>query len=243
MFSNYFVRSLVTSSLTLIWIVAGSSGCQTFNASANSKRETAETLIRQAAASFAVGDFQKNANLLKRAAETDPNNGKVWWKLCEAYQLTEELDLAVKACKQELSLHPSSSSHNGLGLVYLAKKDYPQAAFEFEKAAADSDISVIHSNYVWALLESKQYERAIPAAQSLIEVSKADSPALKSTQSAYHYLAIAYMKTGQANKALEAVRNGYGAGCSMEVGDKPEDAVVSCKDGSSVKKSLETAPH
>jgi tetratricopeptide (TPR) repeat protein len=179
-----------------------------------------------------------NYFLLKQAADTDPNNRKVWWKLYEAYQLTEEMDLALTACKQELSLHPSSSSHNGLGLVYLAKKDYVQAASEFEKAAADSDVSQIHSNYVWALLESKQYKRAIPAAQRLVEVSKADPPELKTTQGAYHYLATAYMKTGLTDKAQEAVRNGYGVGCSMEVGDKPEDSVVRCKDGSSVKKSV-----
>jgi Tfp pilus assembly protein PilF len=234
MFSHHFLRSFLTSAFVLI--VAASSGCQISNT--DSKNEAAETLIRQAAASFAAGDFRKNADLLKQAADTDSNNRKVWWKLCEAYQLTNELDLAVKACKQELSLRPSSSSHNGLGLVYLAKKDWPQAAFEFEKAAGDSNISQIHSNYVWALLESKQFERAIPAAQRLVEVSKTDPPELKTTQSAYHYLAIAYMKTGRADKAQEAVRSGYGADCLMEVGDKPEDSMVRCKDGSSVKKNV-----
>lgn len=237
MLIHRLVRAFVTSAFVLT--LATSSGCQISNT--ESKSEAAEVLIRQAAASFAASDFRKNADLLKQAADTDPGNRKVWWKLCEAYQLTEEMDLAVKACKQELSLHPSSSSHNGLGLVYLAKKDYPQAASEFEKAASDSTISVIHSNYVWALLESKQYERAVPAAQRLIEVSKTDPPELKTTQSAYHYLAIAYTKTGQLDKAQEAVHNGYGANCSMEKDDK-EDLVVRCA-GSSAKESVSPIPH
>ena len=86
---NQIFRSFVTAAFVLV--VSASCGSQT------SKRETSETLIRQAAASFAAGDFQKNADLLSQAAGTDPHNPKVWWKLCEAYQLTEELDLAVKA--------------------------------------------------------------------------------------------------------------------------------------------------
>jgi Tfp pilus assembly protein PilF len=236
---SQIIRSCITAASILV--VSTSGGCRT--SSADLKRETSEALIRQAAASFAAGDFRKNADLLGQAADTDPDNPKVWWKLCEAYQLTDELDLAVKACKRELDLHPSSSSHNGLGLVYLTRKDYPQAAAEFEKAAADTSISQIHSNYVWALLESKQYERAIAAAERLVEVSKADSPELKTTQSAYHYLAIAYMKTGNAEKAQEAVADGYDAGCSMEVGDKPEDALVRCKDGSTVKESVRLPSH
>jgi len=239
MFSNHFVRSSMTSAFILI--AAISSGCQTSNRGDNSKSQVAETLIQQAAASFAAGDFRKNADLLKQAADTDRDNRKVWWKLCEAYQLTEELDLAVKACKQELNLHPSSSAHNGLGLVYLARKEYPQAAIEFEKAAADSNISAIHSNYVWALLESKQYQRAIPAAQRLVEVSKTDPPELKTTQSAYQYLAIAYMEAGQADKAQEAVHTGYGTNCTMQKGDK-QDWVVQCQ-GSSPKESVGQPAH
>lgn len=234
MLHDQAIRSFVAVVFALI--AATSSRCQT--SATDSKHETAETLIKLAAARFAAGDFRKNADLLKQAAETDPDNARVWWKLCEAYQLTEELDLALKACKQELKLHPSSSSHNGLGLVYLTRKEYHEAAAEFEKAATDSSISQIHSNYVWALLESKQYERAIPAAKRLVEVSKSDPPDLKTTQGAYHYLAIAYMKAGQTDKAQEAVKNGYGSGCSLELGDKPEDAVVRCKDGSWVKKSV-----
>lgn len=201
-------------------------------------RAKADDLISDAGKKLAANDLKGNVQLLTDAARIDPTNPKVWWKLCEGYQLTEELDLALNACKQELKLRPSSSSHNGLGLVYLAGKEYAEAAAEFEKAATDSNISQIHSNYVWALLESKQYERAIPAAKRLVEVSKSDPPELKTTQSAYHYLAIAYMQTGQTDKAQEAVKNGYGSGCSLEIAEKPEDVMVRCKDGSSVKQSV-----
>ena len=228
--SKQVVGWLVTIGFLLILPGLGQS--QTSNPS---KRKASDTLIQQAATSFAAGDFRKNTTLLKQAADTDPENPKVWWKLCEAYQLTDQLSLAVKACEEQLNRYPSGSSHNGLGLVYLARKEYRQAADEFEKAAVGSNISQIHSNYVWALLESKQYDRAIPAAKRLVEVSRTDPPELKTTQVAYQYLAIAYMKTGQADKAQEAVSDGYGAGCSMEVGDKPEDSVVRCKDRSTVR--------
>jgi Tfp pilus assembly protein PilF len=214
MTNNGYFHWIAIPALVLVMVLPGCS--QASNAEDGSNQERAENLIRMAGKSFAGGNFRKNADLLKEAAATDPQNIRVWWKLCEAYQLTGELDLAVKACEQQLSLHPSSSSHNGLGLVYLAKKDSAKAASEFEKAAANTDDQSYYSNYVWSLLESKQYERAIPVAQRLVELNKNDPHELKT---AYHWLGIAYMKTGQKDKAQESVRLAYGKNCSMDKDD------------------------
>ncbi len=214
---NSFLHWIAVPALVTVLLSAGCS--QTSNAENGSKQERAEALIQRAGKSFADSDFRKNLDLLKEAAATDPQNIRVWWKLCEAYQLTEELDLAVKACEQQLTLHPSSISHNGLGLVYLAKKDYAKAASEFEKAASDSDVPVIHSNYVWSLLCSKQYAKAVPASLRLLEFSK-DSDA-------YARLGVAYAGTGQSDAARNAFQKAGWKSCEMEK-DEKYDLVLRC---------------
>jgi Tfp pilus assembly protein PilF len=204
-----------------------SSGCsQASNPENGSNRERAEALIQRAGQSFAGGDFRKNVDLLKEAAAIDPQNVKVWWKLCEAYQVTEELDLAVKACEQRLTLDPSHIAHNSLGLVYLAKKDYAKAASEFERAAANTDDTSFYSNYVWSLLCSKQYAKAVPAALRLLELSE-DNPQPDTPQDAYERLGVAYSGMGQNDAARDAFRK---AGCkSCEMGeDEKHNMVLRC---------------
>jgi tetratricopeptide (TPR) repeat protein len=166
-----------------------------------SKRERADRLIWEAEQGLSKGDKNENTRLLEDAARLDPSNPRVWWKLCEGYQFTGELNLAVAACHRNIELHPSPLSYNSLGLVYLDQKDYFESAKTFEIAAQNSEDPDIYKNLVWALLVSRQYEKALPAAQRLADISAPD-PANQG--SAYQLLGIIYLKLGQKAKAEES---------------------------------------
>jgi tetratricopeptide (TPR) repeat protein len=165
------------------------------------RRHRADALIAQATNS---DDYKENVRLLKEATKEDPSYPRAWSRLCEAYQLTEELDLAEDACKHEIGVEDAGSGpgHNSLGLVYLAKKDYVAAADQFGLAVEKSKIPIIHYNFVWALMVSRQYEKAVPAAQTMIEVSANDP---KNLQTAYEFLAAAYRALGQRIKEREII--------------------------------------
>lgn len=136
-FRRYFVRLF----LAVLAIISTFALCQAPKGrveNSDTKREQADALIQKAFERFAEEDFKGNVQVLKEAATIDPTNPKVWWKLCEAYQLTEEMTLAIDACKRNIEINPDGTSHNSLGLVYLAQKNYPHAQQEFEKATASS---------------------------------------------------------------------------------------------------------
>jgi len=166
-----------------------------------SKRDEADGLIWEAGQELSKGNDKENIRLLKEAAQLDPTNPKVWWKLCEGYQFTDELELGVAACKRDIELHHSPLSYNSLGLAYLAQRNYPEAAKTFEKAVQGSPDPSIHKNLVWALLSSGQYEKALLAAQRLAEVGATDPPSLGA---AYQFLGTIYLKLGQKEKAEES---------------------------------------
>jgi Flp pilus assembly protein TadD len=189
------------------------------------KREQADALIQKAGERFAAGDFQGNVRSLKEAATIDPTNPKVWWKLCEGYQLTDELNLALDACQHNIELDPAGISYNSLGLVYQAQKDYSRASQAFEKAVADSpDDPSFNQNLAWALLWSKQYEKAVLPAQRLIRVSS-NSPTELTL--GYEILGVACDKLGQTDRAREAFKKANLGSCELGT-DAKGDPSINC---------------
>jgi tetratricopeptide (TPR) repeat protein len=167
-------------------------------------RAKADDLITDAGKKFAADDLKGNVQLLKDAARIDPTNPRVWWKLCEGYQLTEELDLAIAACKQNLELHPTDgTSYNSLGLAYMAKKDYSKAVEAFETAVVKSPQPVVYGNYVWALQSSGQYEKAVTAAERMVEVSSDDTSEVRSS---LQTLAGTCLAVEQYDKAISVIQ-------------------------------------
>jgi len=166
-----------------------------------SKRDEADGLIWEAGQKLSEGNDKESNHLLEEAGQLDPTNPRVWWKLCEGYQFTEQLDLAVAACMRDIELHHSPLSYNSLGLAYLAQRDYPGAAKAFEKAVQGSQDPSIHKNLVWALLDSGEYEKALSAAKRLADVSTTDP---LNMESAYQLLGTIYLKLGQREKAEES---------------------------------------
>jgi len=174
-----------------------------------SKCNQADALIQKALERFAAEDFKGNVQLLKEAATIDPTNPRVWWKLCEAYQLTDEMNLAIDACKRNIEINPDGVSHNSLGLVYLAQKDYAHAVPEFEKATADSATPpIIYQNLVFALTGSKQYEKAALAAERMIKASAGDPSNVKS---GYELLLWALFDSKQYEKMASSAQRLIGA--------------------------------
>ena len=105
-----------------------------------------------------------------------------------------------------ISSQPDGLSYNSLGLVYLTRKDYVGAAESFQVAVRSSQVPQVHSNLVWALLASEQYERAIPASERLIGLLAREDERIKKDELkiAYQELGFAYQKLGQATKAQAA---------------------------------------
>lgn len=150
-----------------------------------------------------LGNGKERVRLLNKAARIDPTNPRVWWKLCEGYQFTNELNLAIAACNQNIKLHPNDGlSYNSLGLAYMASKDYAAAADAFETAVAKSPRPEVYGNYVWALRSSGQYEKAVATSERMLEVSAND---VSETRSALQTLTGAYLAVHQYEKATSAM--------------------------------------
>ena len=203
-----FIRSVLIGGLAfaLLEIAPIGASCQSDKPGDNTwqnRRQQADSLIQRAFKRFVLQDFTGNVQLLKEAATKDPNDPSVSRELCEAYQWTNELDLAEGACQRSIKLDPNPLSYNLLGLVFLAKEDYKQAAKVFEKATtANSQVPVvIRYNLLWALLGANQYEQAVSSAKQLIQLSGNDPSAMRF---GYETLGIAYTRLRQEERAHEA---------------------------------------
>jgi len=164
-------------------------------------RAKAEALIRDAEKKLAADDLKGNVEFLNEAARIDPTNPRVWWKLCEGYQLTEEFDLAIAACQRNVDLRGNAIDYNSLGLAYMAKRDYPNAALAFEKSVKQSPDQISYSNFVWSLESAHQYDKAAQAAQRWVELSAGDPSELTS---ALENLGAILVELGRADEAKEA---------------------------------------
>jgi tetratricopeptide (TPR) repeat protein len=195
-------KQRVPARILLLLLCPGLVGCVGLAERWN--RAKADDLIADAGEKFAANDLKGSVQLLKDAARIDPTNPKVWWKLCEGYQFTNELELAIAACKQEIHLRPNDGlSYNSLGLAYMAGKDYARAADAFETAVAKSPRSVLYGNYVWALRSSEQYEKAVTASERMVEASANDA---SETRSALQTLTGAYLAVQQYEKAISTMQ-------------------------------------
>jgi len=206
-------------------------------------RAKADDLISDAGEKFAANDFKGNVQLLTEAARIDPSNPRVWWKLCEGYQLTEEFDLAIAACHRNIDLRGDASDYNSLGLAYMAKHDYQNAALAFEKSVKQSPDRIFYSNFVWSLKCAHQFDKAVPAAQQLVELSAGDTSELTS---ALESLGAIFVELGQVDKANETFAKVHVADpkrnintCRLKT-DNKGDLSVECSDSPQVVKANRT---
>ncbi|HKW62887.1 MAG TPA: hypothetical protein VJN89_10105 [Candidatus Acidoferrum sp.] len=201
------------------------------------RREIADTLISDAGSKMRNSDDRGNVDRLKEASLADPVHPQVWRKLCEGYQLVEELDQALDACQQNIKVNPDGLSYNSLGLVYMARKDYVHASQAFQVAAQASGSPQVHSNLVWTLLASGQYERGVPEIEKLIQLLAREDERLKPDElkEAYSELGFAYHRLGKEKEAQAAYAQIHRidptwpySSCDMKLDAKGEPA-LSCR--------------
>jgi tetratricopeptide (TPR) repeat protein len=166
----------------------------------------ANSLIDQAWKNMGTVDRTKNTEQLQQAESISFKNSRIWSRLCGAYRVLEDYDLAIHACKQQIKISQSDDSWFGLGIVYWDMKDYGNAASAFEHASNNSNFDIVHNYFIYSLLLSKQYEKAIPPAQKYLEIWKAHPTDEVDVDSVRHMLAIAYDGAGRAEKAQEIYR-------------------------------------
>jgi tetratricopeptide (TPR) repeat protein len=194
---------LIPLCLTLL-LAATLAGCDMSGVANSINQWRADLLISNAHERRDAKDYRKSVDLLKQAASIAPKYPEVWYELCVAYEYTNEYDLAVQSCQQQVNLNPSAVSYNSLGMAYWDTKDYDKAATAFEQAVAKEDFYVFRDHYVWSLLISQQYEKAIPASRRLIEIAKEEPSPPADITTAYEYLGLAYAGAGQKENSRQA---------------------------------------
>ena len=136
------------------------------------------------------GDMPLNTQWIKQAA----------YQLIQAEKATreEQFDDAVDSYKKVLLIYPKlQGAHRQLGLVYLRKKDYQNAAPEFEKAKEEESMTYgLANNLGVSYLALEDYKKA--ETNFLLATQLNPQYAL-----AYFNLATLYLRTGDANKAAD----------------------------------------
>jgi len=119
---------------------------------------------------------------LYKAIEIDPNNAKAHLLLATLFLVSRddnapEYDVkSEKGFRKVLEIQASDArlpeeslvadARNGLGVLYIHQKRYPEAIAELEKAVADlfnRDAYMAWGNLGWAYLDQKVYPKAIDA--------------------------------------------------------------------------------
>jgi len=136
------------------------------------------------------GDMPLNTQWIKQAA----------YQLVQAEKATREerFDDAIDSYQKALLIYPKlQGAHRQLGLAYLRKKDYHNAAPEFEKATEEESMTYgLANNLGVSYLALENYK-------------KAEASLLRATQLnpqyaiAYFNLATLYLRTGDTNKAAD----------------------------------------
>lgn len=204
------------------------SGCDFAKIGNSINKDRANLLISRARESGDAKNYRQSIDTLKQAASLAPKYSRVWYELCNAYGYTAEYDSAIQACQQNVSLEPTAANYNFLGWSYWPKHDYVHAASVFELAVAKSDDPIYQDHYLWSLLGAKEYDKAIPAAQRLIEKITKDKSSSVKIDTTYECLGVAYSATGLTSKAQAAFREANVESCSFGF-DQTGNMQVSCK--------------
>lgn len=105
-----------------------------------------ETALDAAKKAYDVGDYPKAIEILKAAAQNEPNNGQIQLLLTKAYLESNHFDDAVKSGERAVAIDPNSSAyHQTLGEAYGEKADH---------------VSMLNA-YSWARKAQSQFETAV----------------------------------------------------------------------------------
>lgn len=129
-----------------------------------------------------AGQHTKGLRILKVASYLAPMNAQVWATRCGAYdgqKYPNEIPAEISTCKRAATLDPESWALHDLGFAYVDAAQYAEAAAAFAPVANKNDeyssVPYINVPYVASLLLAKDYQRAIPAAQRIVQIEKSRS--------------------------------------------------------------------
>jgi tetratricopeptide (TPR) repeat protein len=87
--------------------------------------EAQQASLDAARQAYEKSDYSKAVEILKGAAEKDPNNGEVQLLLAKAYLETQQYDAAISSGEKAIAINPRSSAyHLVLGEAYGQKADH-----------------------------------------------------------------------------------------------------------------------
>jgi tetratricopeptide (TPR) repeat protein len=105
-----------------------------------------ENTLEAAKKAYSVGDYPKAIEILKAAAEKEPDNGEIQLQLTKSYLESNHFDEAVKSAEKAVAIDPKSSKyHQMLGEAYGEKADHVG----------------MFGAYSWARKAQNQFETAV----------------------------------------------------------------------------------
>jgi predicted TPR repeat methyltransferase len=123
-----------------------------------------------------LGDTAKAIESLKSAVKHFETSEALWKQLGDAYRRNQQFDAAKTAYEHALTIKPSASLHNNLGLLYLNLYDYAQAEHCFKSALAlEPDNLSSMFNLALAFKGQKQLLDAVATLMAILAVEKKNS--------------------------------------------------------------------
>jgi tetratricopeptide (TPR) repeat protein len=167
------------------------------------RKELANNLLRDADSKGGNRVYLDRTAELEQAGRMDPGNPGVWWRLCEGYSAAKDWGSAQRACLQQVNLKMDDDSLDDLSGVYMHMHEYSRAAQVLERGSGPRGGSIL---YLDALLASGQYQKAITAAQKLVDLGEngGRNAGTEILPEALRGLAFAYQQLGEGGNAKQA---------------------------------------
>lgn len=176
-------------------------------------------LVDEAKKKFRENQQAEGIRLLERAESLRPQNEHTAWRICEAYMWIKSPGLGIEPCKRAVSRYPTEVLWFRLGQEYLDVRDYADAAATFENITPGSNSYWNHTFYVYSLLLSGQYVKAVPACKEYLKLVEADPTYSKTPEEAEELLAIAYEGSGHVLESQQIYRKYGKTTCRLIAGD------------------------
>ena len=132
---------------------------------------TLDSLIEKADEAYMSENLKLAKDYLYEAQRYYDRNQEVLFKLGYICSQQEAYDEAIDFLKSALDIEHDAATHNLLGSIYRAKKEYDSAAESYEAAIRVDELnSVTYFNYANLLLDMKDEQKAALMYQKAIDI-------------------------------------------------------------------------
>jgi predicted Zn-dependent protease len=161
---------------------------------------TAERLSLAADAFIWVKDYPKAIEILNRATQLEPANGRLWAMTGKAQWLNVDLSGAAKSLSKAIALKAGDAEINFMMGDLLRRRGNPRESIHYLQASLESNphSAAAHSSLARAYGQIDDYRSAI---HELLAIPEAER-----TASILYQLYRAYVKTGNSGEAQTALR-------------------------------------